>query len=203
MDQWALRKKMSLADEFPLKRRLLFRVKVLIYWRLCIISMISSKSINLYLWKKKTKNIFYALKYVKIMGHFQIHWDTFFGATGHLEHLGTHLLSLRGVVAVSQGQPRCTLFIGGGPSYAGIEQNSNHHQLSLKNSGDIMIYLSYQKKNNVSLEARTTEHFSKPGHHLAAYVIVVSPKICAQIRLRSHGPIEREVDLPTKNGDVP
>ena len=35
---------------------------------------------------------------------------------------------------------------GGGPSYAGIEQNSNHHQLSLKNSGDIMIYLSYQKK---------------------------------------------------------
>jgi len=92
---------------------------------------------------------------------------------------------------------------GGGPSYAGIEQNSNHHQLSLKNSGDIMIYLSYQKKNNVSLEARTTEHFSKPGHHLAAYVIVVSPKICAQIRLRSHGPIEREVDLPTKNGDVP
>jgi hypothetical protein len=63
----------------------------------------------------KKKNIFYALKYVKIMGHFQIHWDTFFGATGHLEHLGTHLLSLRGVVAVSQGQPRCTLFIGGWP----------------------------------------------------------------------------------------
>ena len=62
------------------------------------------------------------------------------GATGHLEHLGTHLLSLRGVVAVSQGQPQRTLLNGGWPKlclplnpaiFSSIVQN--------KKSGDIMI----------------------------------------------------------------
>ena len=83
-----------------------------------------------------------------------------------------------------KGNLNARCLTGGGPSYACHWTQQYFHQLSKIKILEISWLIStIKKKNDVSLEARTTEHFSKPGHHRTVrpsvrFMSSVSPKIC-------------------------